>query len=249
MADWLRASLDPSVIADFSKLSRHTSRGGELLLEICAFDPADAVLAADSGADRIELCIDYLAGGLTPPLTWIDQIKQEVDVPLVVMVRPRGGDFFLDDTDWQSMQQSAEALVHAGADALVFGGLTAAGELAVDQCRRLIESVDVPCVLHRAFDEIGEPFEALEAAIEVGFSRVLTAWGSRDLDLLTELKNSAGTRIDLMPGGGIRCANAHQYLDLGFSSLHSAAITDSTRGTDAVEVCALKRLMDSYQDR
>ena len=219
------------------------------MLEICAFDPADAVLAVDSGADRIELCIDYLAGGLTPPLTWIDQIKQAVDVPLVVMVRPRGGDFFLDDTDWQSMQQSAEALVHAGADALVFGGLTAAGELAVDQCRSLIESVDVPCVLHRAFDEIGAPFEALEAAIEVGFSRVLTAWGSRDLDLLVELKKSAGTRIDLMPGGGIRSTNAHQYLDLGFSSLHSAAITDSTRGTDAVEVCALKKLMDSYQDR
>ena len=143
-----------------------------------------------------------LAGGLTPPLTWIDQIKQEVDVPLVVMVRPRGGDFFLDDTDWQSMQQSAEALVHAGADALVFGGLTAAGELAVDQCRRLIESVDA-CVLHRAFDEIGEPFEALEAAIEVGFNCS---------DDLSELKNSAGTRIDLMPG--IRCANAHQYLGL-----------------------------------
>ena len=219
------------------------------MLEICAFDPADAVLAVDSGADRIELCVDYLAGGLTPPLAWIEEVKQEVDVPLVVMVRPRGGDFFFDDIDWQSMQRSAAALVHAGADALVFGGLTTAGELAVDQCRRLIDSVDVPCVLHRAFDEIGAPFEALEAAIEVGFSRVLTAWGSRDLDLLVELKKSAGTRIDLMPGGGIRSTNAHQYLDRGFSSLHSAAITDSTRGTDAVEVCALKRLMDGYQDR
>ena len=71
-----------------------------MLLEICAFDPADAVLAVDSGADRIELCIDYLSGGLTPPLAWIDQIKQEVDVPLVVMVRPRAGDFFFDDNDW-----------------------------------------------------------------------------------------------------------------------------------------------------
>lgn len=147
------------------------------------------------------------------------------------------------------MQRSAAALVHAGADALVFGGLAPSGELAVDQCRRLIESVDVPCVLHRAFDEIGAPFEALETAIEVGFSRVLTAWGSRDLDLLAELKKSAGTRIDLMPGGSIRSTNAHQYLDLGFSSFHSATITNSARGTDAVEVSALKRLMDSHLAR
>ena len=143
------------------------------------------------------------------------------------------------------MQRSAGVLVRAGADALVFGGLTPSGDSAVDQCRRLIESVDVPCVLHRAFDEIGEPFEALEAAIEVGFSRVLTAWGSRDLDLLTELKNSAGTPIDLMPGGGIRSTNAHQYLDRGFSSLHSAAIIDHKRGTDAAEVSALKTLINS----
>ena len=61
MADWLRASLDPSVIADFSKLSRLTLRGGDLLLEICAFDPADAVLAVDSGADRIELYTETYA--------------------------------------------------------------------------------------------------------------------------------------------------------------------------------------------
>ena len=217
------------------------------MLEICAFHPADAVLAAESGADRVELCIDYLAGGLTPPPAWIQQVKQEIDVPLVVMVRPRGGNFFFDHNDWESMQRSAEALVHAGADALVFGGLTSSGALAVDQCRRLIESVDVPCILHRAFDEIGAPFEALEAAIDSGFSRVLTAWGSRDLDLLVELKKSAGTRIDIMPGGGIRSINAHQYLDLGFSSLHSAAITNHKRGTDAAEVRALKKLINSYQ--
>jgi copper homeostasis protein len=81
------------------------------MLEIACFNAPSAIAAAKAGASRIELCADYAAGGVTPILSTLHSIREELDassnrtspdespssshdrVPINVMIRPRGGDF------------------------------------------------------------------------------------------------------------------------------------------------------------
>ena len=199
------------------------------MLEICTFSLEDSFAAVAAGAERLEVCRDYREGGLTPPSEWIFALKHSVNVPLVAMVRPRAGNFTYSSDEWAQMHASGLALRKAGAHALVFGGITAKGRLDVPRCKQFIQAVGLPCVLHRAFDELSDPIQGLEDAVSAGFSRILTGYGSVDLRVLRELKKQAGQRIEILPGGGIRSSNAEIYTDLGFRQLHSSAILDGER--------------------
>lgn len=51
-------------------------------------------------------------------------IKQLVRIPVFVMIRPRGGDFFYSDHELQVMKEDILSLKDAGANGIVFGVLT-----------------------------------------------------------------------------------------------------------------------------
>jgi copper homeostasis protein len=53
----------------------------------------DARAAAAGGADRLELCADLDAGGTTPSAALITAVREKVELPLLVRIRPRAGDF------------------------------------------------------------------------------------------------------------------------------------------------------------
>jgi len=63
----------------------------KILLEACITAVADAVAAARHGAERLELNVGIELGGLTPSSGLLQQVKEAVDVPVLVMIRPRGG--------------------------------------------------------------------------------------------------------------------------------------------------------------
>ena len=61
-------------------------------------------------------------------------------------------------------------------------------------------------VFHRAFDVTPNPFKALEQLVDLGITRVLTS-GQKDtvpegVELIAELMERAGKRIEILPGGG-----------------------------------------------
>ncbi|KAK0948890.1 hypothetical protein LTS01_025936, partial [Friedmanniomyces endolithicus] len=90
------------------------------LLEVCCFDPESAILAAEAGADRIELCDDREAGGTTPPLAWLRHVQRHVRIPVFVMIRPRSGDFNYTTPEFDRMKHEITAL-KPQADGFVFG--------------------------------------------------------------------------------------------------------------------------------
>ena len=63
------------------------------MVEICAFHLEDCYEAVRYGAERLEVCQNYEVGGTTPPKEWIFALRHSVHVPLVAMIRPRGGNF------------------------------------------------------------------------------------------------------------------------------------------------------------
>ena len=71
-------------------------RGKEInkpVLEICCGSFSDVKTAYENGADRVELNSALYMGGLTPTLANLIYAKEKCNIPVVAMVRPRGGGF------------------------------------------------------------------------------------------------------------------------------------------------------------
>ena len=188
-----------------------------MIFEICVDSIAGVRAAKAAGADRAELCADLLEGGITPSLGMIRQARTIPGIGLHVMIRPRGGDFLFDDDEFAIMRSDIETAKAEGADGVVIGLLTAAGEVDAARTRELIALArPLSVTFHRAFDVAAEPFRALEALIELGVDRVLTSGQEASvlegLPLIVELMNRASNRIIVMPGGGITERNVDRLV-------------------------------------
>ncbi|MCM1224725.1 MAG: hypothetical protein NC548_60780, partial [Lachnospiraceae bacterium] len=129
-----------------------------------------------------------------------------------VLIRPRGGDFVYDTRELAVMEADIEAVKTAGAQGVVIGALTAAGDIDMPAMKRLLKHCDgLDVTFHRAFDVCANPMEALEKIIELGIPRLLTSGGKatafEGLPLICELTKQAAGRISIMPGSGVTPLN------------------------------------------
>ena len=187
---------------------------------------ADAVAAAQAGADRLELNQAIELGGLTPPVALLRQIKAAVDLPVVCMVRPRGGGFHYQSHELMVMHASAKQLLEAGADGIVSGALDSAGGLHATFWRDLKAMLGRrELVFHRALDTSGAPDTLFEQLISLGTTRVLTSGGEPTAvagqKRIQHWQATYGDRIEILPGSGIRPDNARELLQAtGCNQLH-----------------------------
>lgn len=206
-------------------------------VEVCVFSVDDAYAAETAGCARLELCQDYHLGGITPsledlqkmsPANIVDDVRHGLRVSAVVMVRPRGGDFLYSKREKKWMLTTIKQVAKLGFQGVVLGALLKRNgrwlldkEFCMQACE-LSHSLGLEAVLHRAFDEIATPLNAVSEAEECGFDRILTGWGSINMETLKMLKWHAEA-IDVLPGGGIRSDNVQYYRDLGFLEVHTSA--------------------------
>ena len=147
-----------------------------MICEICVDSIAGVRAAKQAGARRVELCADLLEGGITPSLGVIRQARKVSGIDLNVMIRPRGGDFLFNEDEFATMRADIETAKAEGANGVVIGLLTAAGEVDIARTRELAALArPLSVTFHRAFDVAAEPFRALETLIELGVDRVLTS--------------------------------------------------------------------------
>ena len=201
-----------------------------MIFEICVDSVAGVRAAKAAGANRAELCANLLEGGTTPSRGLIREARKIADIGLNVMIRPRGGDFLFDDDEFAIMKGDIETAKSEGADAIVIGLLTADGTVDMERTRELIALArPLPVTFHRAFDMTPNPFTALESLVELGVERVLTSGQEvsvlEGLPLIAELISRAGSRIVVMPGGGIternvdRIVSATEPREIHFAAL------------------------------
>uniref|UniRef100_A0A8I6GF90 Copper homeostasis protein cutC homolog n=1 Tax=Rattus norvegicus TaxID=10116 RepID=A0A8I6GF90_RAT len=144
--------------------------GNGFLMEVCVDSVESAVNAERGGADRIELCSGLLEGGTTPSMGVLQVVKQSVQIPVFVMIRPRGGDFLYSDREVEVMKADIRLAKLYGADGLVFGALTEDGHIDQELCLSLVALCrPLPVTFHR------DPMAALETLLTLGFERVLTS--------------------------------------------------------------------------
>lgn len=198
-------------------------------VEICVDSVEGALAAQAGGADRVELCDNLLEGGTTPSAGCIKLARQRLSLGLHVIVRPRGADFFYSEVEFEVMREDVRVAKELGADGVVIGCLTAAGDVDVPRTRELVELArPLNVTFHRAFDMCREPQRALEELIALGVERVLTSGQEASclegLDLIAELHRQAAGRIIVMPGGGITPRNARRIVEAtGVREVHLSA--------------------------
>lgn len=182
------------------------------ILEICV-ETADAALAAQrGGADRIELCENLRAGGVTPSAELMTTVRAQAKIPVFAMIRPRGGDFCYSDAEFAQMKGEIGFAKSAGMNGLVFGILKCDGTVDVERNAELVElAKPLSVTFHRAFDETPDLLEALEDVVETDAARILTSGGTATAEQgaakLTELVTRARKRIKIVAGGGIHSEN------------------------------------------
>ena len=202
-----------------------------MITEVVVYNIESALNAQAGGADRVELCDNPGGGGTTPSTGTIEVLKEELDISLFVMIRPRGGDFCYTDLEFEAMKRDIDRCKALGIDGVVLGILSPDGTIDKQRCRVLVERarpLKVTC--HRAFDMTRDPLEALESCIAAGFDRILTsgqqAQAAEGIDLITKLVQKAEERIRIMPGCGVNEDSVEQIVkQTGIREIHLSAET------------------------
>ncbi|MGU3373982.1 copper homeostasis protein CutC [Chryseobacterium sp. M5A1_1a] len=215
-------------------------------IEIACFNPESAIIAFENGADRIELCDGLSEGGTTPSFETTKQLREKINIPIYVMIRPRGGDFTYSDTEFEQMKTDLVALKSLNVDGFVFGVLDDNDEVNMEQNKRLVELASpLPCTFHRAFDRAKGLDSSLEKVIECGFTTILTSGQKPNIsegkDNLKKLVELADGRLEILVGGGLRSSNIENIrASTKAEYFHSSAITDGGSFANPDEVVALK---------
>ncbi|MEO1032421.1 MAG: copper homeostasis protein CutC [Bacteroidota bacterium] len=199
-----------------------------MLLEICANSFQSAKNAQDAGAHRIELCQELSVGGITPSYGLIKQVIESIRIPVVVLIRPRSGNFIYTDDEFEIMKQDILISKDLGGHGIVSGVLNADRTIDMQRTNELVElSKPLPFTFHRAFDEVVNPEEALAQLMDLEVERVLTSGqqstAEKGLDLLRALNDISNERITILAGGGINATNVLEFKKWGFKEIHASA--------------------------
>lgn len=183
-------------------------------LESCCTSVGQAVYAQAHGARRIELCENLPVGGVTPSRELTEAVIAAVDIPVNVLVRPRGGDFCFSEAEVEQMLESIRFCGSCGVNAVVIGAMDADGNIDIPAMERMIAQArecGLGVTFHRAFDVCADPLAAFEQIMALGCDRLLTSGHEADAYagrfLIAELVRRAAGRIVVMAGCGVRQAN------------------------------------------
>jgi len=208
-------------------------------LEIIASNLDHVIQAQQSGADRIELCAALSADGITPSHGFVQSAIKQSTLPIMVMIRPREGDFQYSEIEIESMNQDIEWAKKCGAMGIVIGILDEHQNVRKDVLKKWVQAAyPMEVTFHRAFDVTQDPFQALEDIIACGCTRILTSGQESSCilgkTLIKELQTRAGQRITIMAGAGINGTTIGDIMDAGIYEYHMSG-HQAREGSNAQE--------------
>lgn len=198
-----------------------------MLVEVCANSVESAINAEKAGADRIELCSELAVGGITPSYGFLKAVREQISIPIHVLIRPRSGDFTYSKVEFDVMHEDIRFCKELGMDGVVSGVLYTDFTLDVERTASLIEASNgMKFTFHRAFDWVSDPKQVLRVLNDLNVDYVLSSGQSKSaidgLPLLRELQELTSNAL-IMPGSGINEGNVRSFLEAGFSAVHLSA--------------------------
>ncbi len=166
----------------------------------------------------MELCASLVEGGVTPSAGLIATARQKISIGLHIMIRPRAGDFYYSDDEFDVMRRDVLMAKQLGAEGVVFGILDAEANVDIPRTRALVDLArPLKATCHRAFDMSADLFRSLEQVTETGADRILTSGGAKTAlqgaATLRRLVDQAGQRAVIMACGGINDQNIQAVVE------------------------------------
>ena len=203
-----------------------------MIIEICTTSLSSIINAQDAGANRLELCENYLVGGVTPNIEFFEKSLEVSKIPINILIRPRGGNFIFSNLEIDRMFESIKKFEKYNISGFVVGFLDNKNQLnntLLSEFRSATDGYEL--TFHRAFDYLVKQEESLEQLIENKFDRILCSGSKIDsekgLSNLNYLNSLALDKITIMPGGGINTNNFKLFKNAGFNEIHLSAIDKS----------------------
>lgn len=221
-------------------------------LEIACFCLEDALVAAKAGADRIEFCEDYEVGGITPSEEDFLRLKDQTDLPVFVMIQPRVGPYTYTPKEMSLLLHQMERFFRLGANGLVVGCTLPDGGFDHRSIQQMAPFTrHIPLTFHRAFDQLKDPFAAIDLLADLGFQRILCSGGPgaawQHTQTLKAYLEYANRRLVILPGGGIRPDHVQQLVqETGCRELHSSAAIP-VNGRMVVQAELIQELQEALQ--
>ena len=202
-----------------------------MIFELAVFHPDSVGIAQACKVSRIELCDNYAVGGVTPSIDNFIAARKIFEGPIMVMIRPRAGDFICDNDLINQMIKEMKAFDNLGADGFVFGCLNTDKSVNASQLELLVKASNgKSTTFHRAIDEVVDYEAGLQTLINCGVNSVLTtACSASALQgklAIEKMINRFGSQLNFIAGGGVRSNNVSDLLmNSNITQIHSAAIT------------------------
>ena len=198
------------------------------LLEICCYSAQDVLKASSAGAHRVELCNGYEVGGTTPSMGSLKLAKSNSNIPIYVMIRPRGGNFYYSSLEKKVILKDIELALLNEADGIVFGALQANGNIDKVFCKEVFSLCQkTPITFHRAIDICHNHLQALDFLTHHDVENILTSgMAVKAIDGIQNIKNMhlfANNGINIMAGSGITDLNIIEFAKIGLTHFHSSA--------------------------
>ena len=199
------------------------------LLEVCVETIDEALAAAEAGAGRLEVCACMSEAGTTPSVGLVSEILERVSIPVVVMVRPRGGDFTYTPNELKVMLRDIASMKQVGVHGIVSGVLEPTLAIDREATAKLVDaSTPLPFTFHRAFDLAPELEDAVVVLRNLAVTRILTSGGASTAIVgagaIARLARLAGA-MTLLAGGGVRAPHVAELLQVsGVSEVHARPV-------------------------
>lgn len=202
-----------------------------MIKEACVETFEEAALAEQRGASRIELCSDLADDGLTPSAAVIQKTCSSLRIPVMVMIRPRAGNFVYTEKEIIQMKTEIRLAKQAGAAGVVFGLLTPENKIDEKNTRLLAEYAQpLSVTFHKAIDELADPVEGAKILSTVpGITRILTSGGKptalEGLETIREMMEVSKNKIIILVAGKVLDTNIEKIQQLtGAEEFHGRRI-------------------------
>ena len=187
--------------------------------EVCVESFDEAVRAVEAGATRIELCENLSCGGTTPSFGTIKKCLEKLTVPVMVMIRPRGGDFVYCSDEFDIMKEDIIQCKILGADGVVLGILDNYGNVDEKRTTYLVHlAKPMEVTFHKAIDVSADILKCVAALKEIGVDRILTSGGEKTAlegqSLLNQMIETASPELKIIVAGKVTWENFNEIKKL-----------------------------------
>lgn len=172
----------------------------------------DAKQAEYDGASRILLSHHNYEYGLTPSIGEFIKTKENTDLEIICMLKPRTHGYCYHDDEIEAMFLDAEILLDNGASGMAFGFLDYENDINIKQTRKMIDlihSYHKKAFFNQAIDFVDDIDYTMNILITMGIDGIYTKGLQKDIDLGKEmikyLQSAYGDHIEIIP-------MYHQYL-------------------------------------